>query len=65
MCIPEYCTKFPEELKTDEDIKEHFPLEVKTQSYLFDAPTPKDARGRTVTLNVSGQIMFLIFYNVM
>lgn len=52
--LKKFCTKFPEELKDENDCKEHFPLTVITSDYLHSAPTIRDPLARIVTLKVCG-----------
>jgi len=46
--LKKFCTKFPEELKSDEDCERHFPVEVHTVDYIASSKSPRDERARTV-----------------
>lgn len=48
--LKKFCTKWPEELKTDEDCHEAFPMEYIFSDYVHAAPTIRDARARIVTV---------------
>ena len=50
--IKKFCTKWPAELKTDEDCERHFPVEITTSNYIYDGPSIRDDRARVVTLQV-------------
>lgn len=51
--LKQFCTPWPEELKTEADIAEHFPLEYISSDYVHALPTIRDNRARVVTLRVS------------
>ncbi|KAF6201169.1 hypothetical protein GE061_005616 [Apolygus lucorum] len=48
--LKKFCTPWPEQLNTEEDIKKHFPLEVITSDYCFSAPTIRNPLSRIVTI---------------
>lgn len=48
--IKKFCTKWPEELKTDQDCFNHFPLEYITTDYVHSSPSIRDPRAREVVL---------------
>uniref|UniRef100_A0A0A9Y553 28S ribosomal protein S35, mitochondrial n=1 Tax=Lygus hesperus TaxID=30085 RepID=A0A0A9Y553_LYGHE len=48
--LKKFCTPWPEELATEEDMKKHFPLEVITSDYCFSAPTIRNPLSRIVTI---------------
>ena len=48
----EFCTPWPEGLETDDDCREHFPLEFVDCDVLLDGPSIRDDRARKVTLKV-------------
>ena len=58
----EFCTKFPEELKSDEDCERHFPVEVHTVDYIASSKSPRDERARTVERKVNFRNIFIFFY---
>ena len=49
----EFCTPWPKELKTDADCEKHFPIESTSSTYIYDGPSLRDDRARTVTLQVT------------
>lgn len=50
--IKKFCTQWPENLDTDEDMEKHFPVEVITSDYCHSSPTIRDPLSRIVTLKV-------------
>ena len=48
--LKKFCTKWPEELQTDEDCHSAFPLEYIFRDYVHAAPTIRDPRSRIVTV---------------
>ena len=48
--LKKFCTKWPAELKTDEDCRKHFPLEYIYTDYVNASPTIRNPEARVVTL---------------
>ena len=48
----EFVTKWPSGLKTDDDVDQHYPLEIITQSFTNSAPSIRDRRARRVIIRV-------------
>ena len=48
----DFCTPFPDELKSDEMCEKLFPVESHTVDYIAAANTARDDRARTVTKTV-------------
>ncbi|BHF81879.1 28S ribosomal protein S35, mitochondrial [Sparganum proliferum] len=50
--LKKFTTKWPEGLKTENDVVKHYPLEVVYRTFLNSAPSIRDRRARFVTLRV-------------
>nr|CAG4638578.1 EOG090X09BG [Cyclestheria hislopi] len=50
--LKKFCTKWPENLETEEEINKHFPVEFVTSDYCHSSPVIRDSRARIVTLQV-------------
>lgn len=50
--LKEFCTPWPEELQTNKDMEEHFPVEVVISDYCHSSPTIRDPLARIVSLKV-------------
>lgn len=50
--IKKFCTKWPAELKTDQDCERYFPLEITKSTYIYDGPSIRDDRARIVKLEI-------------
>jgi small subunit ribosomal protein S35 len=50
--LKKFCTPWPDGLETDENIEEHFPIEIISSDYLHSTPSIRDHRARIVTLRV-------------
>ncbi|EEB16518.1 28S ribosomal protein S35, putative [Pediculus humanus corporis] len=50
--LKKFCTQWPEELETDEDLEKHFPIEIITSDYCHSSPFIGDPLGRIVSLRV-------------
>lgn len=50
--IKKFCTPWPEQLTTDEQCREFFPIETTTSTYIYDGPSLRDDRARIVTLQI-------------
>lgn len=50
--IKKFCTKWPEDLKREEDMAKHFPVEIITTDYCHSSPTIRDPMARIVSLKV-------------
>ncbi|KZC04713.1 28S ribosomal protein S35, mitochondrial, partial [Dufourea novaeangliae] len=50
--IQKFCTKWPEELDTDEACEQHFPVEIITSDYCYSSPTIREPLARIVSLRV-------------
>jgi len=48
--LKKFCTPWPQELKTDEDCEQHFPLEFVFTDFIHATPTIRDPRARMVKL---------------
>uniref|UniRef100_A0A5S6QZL4 MRP-S28 domain-containing protein n=1 Tax=Trichuris muris TaxID=70415 RepID=A0A5S6QZL4_TRIMR len=51
--IRRFCTPWPEVLKTDEQCRTHFPIELEYSDYVHSGSSIRDPRYRVVTLRVS------------
>jgi len=51
--LRKFCTKWPENLETDEQIRSHFPVTLITRDYCHSSPSIRDIRARCVTLQVN------------
>lgn len=49
---PEFCTSWPEALKSNEDCEERLPVKTTTTDYLHSSPSIRDPLSRIVTLQV-------------
>ncbi|GAB0091735.1 mitochondrial ribosomal protein S35 [Sergentomyia squamirostris] len=50
--LRKFCTPWPEELKTEEDIEKHFPISVITSDYCHALPTIRNPLARIVSVKV-------------
>lgn len=50
--IKKFCTKWPEGLDTDQEVREHFPATYVTEDYLHSSQNIRDIRARVVKLKV-------------
>nr|CAG4646402.1 EOG090X09BG [Macrothrix elegans] len=50
--LKKFCTEWPKELNTEEQIEKHFPIEITTTDFVHSSPTIRDARARVVTMQV-------------
>ncbi|XP_017892379.1 28S ribosomal protein S35, mitochondrial [Ceratina calcarata] len=50
--LKQFCTKWPEELETEEACQKHFPTEIITSDYCYSSPTIREPLARIVTLRV-------------
>uniref|UniRef100_A0A8C4Q6P2 Mitochondrial ribosomal protein S35 n=1 Tax=Eptatretus burgeri TaxID=7764 RepID=A0A8C4Q6P2_EPTBU len=50
--LKQFCTKWPEELDTDEKCEVHFPIEVQISDYISAGPSIRNPKSRVVTLNI-------------
>ncbi|KAL0279709.1 UNVERIFIED_CONTAM: hypothetical protein PYX00_001208 [Menopon gallinae] len=50
--LKKFCTKWPEELQTEEDMDKHFPVNVIASDYCNSLPTIRDPLARIVTVKV-------------
>jgi small subunit ribosomal protein S35 len=48
----EFCTKWPEELRTSDDERVHFPLNISYSTYVHQGPSIRDMRTRIVTVQM-------------
>jgi len=48
--LKRFCTPWPEDLQTEEEVDAHFPMQVTTSDYCHSSPTIRDKRSRIVTL---------------
>ncbi|MCL4136642.1 UNVERIFIED_CONTAM: hypothetical protein GTU68_018394, partial [Idotea baltica] len=51
--IKKFCSPWPKELATEEAQDFHFPVTVKSSSYLHSSPSLRDPRSRIVTLRIN------------
>lgn len=51
--IKKFCTKWPENLDTDEEVRSHFPVTYVSRDYLHSSPSIRDYRARTVHIRVN------------
>lgn len=51
--LKKFCTKWPEGLETDEEVRSHFPVTYVTRDYLHTSPTIRDDRARIVELRIN------------
>ena len=51
--IKKFCTPWPEGLDKKSDLLNKFPLEITTSNYIYDGPSVRDERARTVTLEIN------------
>ena len=58
--IKKFCTKWPAELKTDQDCERYFPLEITKSTYIYDGPSIRDDRARIVKLEVNFLNIFFL-----
>ena len=49
----EYCTPWPEQLKSDEACEHYLPIEITTHDYLNSTPSIRDSRARVVKFHVT------------
>lgn len=50
--LKKFCTKWPEDLKTDEACIKHFPIEIISSDYCYSSPTIREPLARIVSLKV-------------
>ena len=50
--IKQFCTKWPEQLSSEDKCTEHFPMEVITSDYCYSSPTIRDPLARIVSIRV-------------
>lgn len=50
--LKKFCTKWPEELETDEACVKYFPVEIITSDYCYSSPTIREPLARIVNLRV-------------
>lgn len=53
--LKKFCTKWPEGLETDEEVRAHFPITVITRDFVHSAPTIRDVRARIINLKINIQ----------
>ena len=59
-CVSEFCTPFPKNALHQSIKKKHFPVEISNRTYIKDGISPRDFRGRLVTLQVRKKYYFYI-----
>lgn len=50
--LKKFCTQWPENLQTEEDMIKHFPLQLSSSDYCYSSPTIREPLARIVTLKV-------------
>ena len=51
--LKSFCTKWPENLETDEQVRAHFPVTLVTRDYCHSSPDIRDHRARIVELKIN------------
>ncbi|WAR08926.1 RT35-like protein [Mya arenaria] len=59
-----FCTPWPEELKSEASMKEHFHLEVISSDFCFAGPSVRDPRARVVTFKVPNEATELRLFEI-
>lgn len=52
LALEKFCTKWPDNLDTDEQVRSHFPVTYVTRDYVHSSPSIRDPRARIVKLKV-------------
>lgn len=55
--LKKFCTPWPENLKTEEEMEKHFPIETFTSDYCHGLPTIRNPLSRIVSIRVSYSLL--------
>lgn len=57
--IKQFCTPWPENLNTEEEMEQHFPVEIITSDYCHSSPSIRDPSARIVSLKLKLSVLNL------